>query len=377
MNKFIFFLYSGFLFLFTIFSYAFVDPNLHYLKSLYSGFAFSNRFLTTIFYISSVIIFFIFYGIFVWLAIKKRLKINEIFLLVSINIGVLFFSYPAMFSFDIFNYIATSKVLYFYHENPYVIMPIEFIGDPLLLFTHAANKIALYGPVWILLTLIPYFIGFGNFIINLFAIKFFVAIFYFITVLLIWKISKNLISLILFALNPLVIIETLVSSHNDIVMIFLALLSFYVCIKKKIFFAVLLFVLSLLIKYATILLLPIFFFILWKNIKRGEINWNNIFYYSSLLMLLGFLLSPIREEIYPWYAIWFLSFSFLVPNKKLLLYISIAFSFGLLFRYVPFMFLGTHAGLTPFIKSSVTFIPPSLVLFYSTAKKIWPRTFSR
>lgn len=376
MKKLTIILYCIFLLIFSVFSYVFIDPNLYYLKDFYTGFVFSNRFLTAIFYIFSVIIFFVFYGIFIWLTIKKRLKINEILLLVGANTGVLFFSYPAMLSFDVFNYIATSKILFFYHENPYIVMPIEFAGDPLLDFTHAANKIALYGPVWILLTGIPYFVGFGSFLANLFAIKFFVAMFYLATTFLIWKISKNLISLILFAFNPLIIIETLVSSHNDVVMMFLMLLSFYVCIKKKIFFAIFLFTFSILIKYATLLLLPIFLYTLWKNIKKEEIDWNNIFYYSSLVMLLGFFLSPIREEIYPWYAIWFLPFSFLVSNKRVLLYLSLAFSFGLLFRYVPFMVSGTHAGMTPLIKQIVTFTPPILVSFYIILrKKLWQRYF--
>lgn len=377
MKKFLIVSYSVFLSLFSIFSYAFVDPNFTYLKDIYSGFAFSNRFLTTTFYIVFVLIAFVFYGIFVRLGVRKKIHVGEMFILLSVTVGILLFSYPAMLSYDIFNYIATSKVLFFYHENPYVIMPIEFTGDPLLSFTHAANKIALYAPGWILLTGVPYVLGFGNFIVTLLNFKLLFLAFYLATAFLIWKISKNIVSVFLFSFNPLIITETLISGHNDIAMMFLALFSFFLLIKKKIFIAVLLFIFSILIKYATILLIPVFLYILWKTIKKKDINWKSIFYLSSLLMYVGFLLSPIREEIYPWYATWFLSFAFLVPDKKLLLYISIAFSFGLLFRYVPFMLFGTHAGLTTFIKSSVTFIPVFLVLFYFVTKKLWERIFSR
>jgi len=275
-----------------------------------------------------------------------------------------------MLSYDIFNYITTSKVLFFYHENPYLVMPIEFAGDSLLAFTHAANKIALYGPIWVSLTGIPYLFGFGNFILTLFSFKIFIIIFYFLTVFLVWKMSKNIISVILFSLNPLVVIETLVSGHNDIVMLFLALFSFFLLIKRKVFFAILFLALSILIKYSTILLLPIFSYALWKIIEKREVNWRTIFYFSALLMFVGFLLSPIREEIYPWYAIWFLSFIFLIPEKKILVFISIAFSFGLLFRYVPYMFFGTYAGLTPLFKLIATFTPASLVLLYFFYKKL-------
>ena len=163
---------------------------------------------------------------------KKKIVFKDLRFLIFITIVILFFSYPGMLSFDIFNYIVTAKVLFFYHENPYIIMPIEFVGDPLLSFTHAANKISLYGASWILITAIPYFVGIGNFLLTLFSFKLFVSMFYLGTVFLIWKISKNLISVALFSLNPLVIIETLVSGHNDIVMVFFSLFSFYILMKK-------------------------------------------------------------------------------------------------------------------------------------------------
>lgn len=371
MKKIIVYLYTIFILLLSIFSYAFIDPNLMYLKDIYSGFAFDNRSIVTILYILFVSVFFIFYGFFVCLGAKKKLQFNDVIILLGITVGILFISYPAMLSYDIFNYLTTSKVLFFYHENPYIVMPIEFIGEPFLSFTHAANKIALYGPFWVLITGIPYFLGVGNFIITLFVFKLFVITFYLATIFLVWKISKNIISVILFAFNPLIIIETLISGHNDIVMIFFVLLSFFLLMTKKMGWAVFFFVLSILIKYTTLILIPVFLFAIWKIIKKQEINWNTLFYFSFLLMLLGFFLSPIREEIYPWYALWFLSFSFLVPNKKLLLYISIAFSFSLLFRYTPYMLTGTYSGQTPVMKEIITFTFPVLVgIYYAVKKKI-------
>lgn len=369
MKKIIFVLYAAFLTLFTAFSYVFIDPNLSYLKNIYSDFAFTNRLLTTIFYISSVVIFFIFYGVFIYLGVKKKLNIKDVFILLGITVITLFFSYPAMLSYDIFNYIATSKVLFFYRENPYLIMPIEFTGDPLLAFTHAANKIALYGPFWVLLTGIPYLFGFGSFIVTLFSFKLLVMAFYLLTISLIWKISKNIISVVLFTFNPLVAMETLVSGHNDIVMIFLVLFSFFLLSRKKILLGIIFFILSILIKYATILLIPVFLYAVWKIIKNKGINWAKVYYGSSLLMLVAFLLSPIREEIYPWYAIWFLSFSFLVPNRKILLYTSITFSFSLILRYTPYMLTGTYTGQTPFMKEIISLAPPILVFIYYVFKK--------
>ena len=369
MNKSIFFAFVIFLLLFSVFSYFFVDPNLLYLKDIYTGFAFSNRFLTTIFYVSFILIFFVFYGIFIWLAYRKKMRSKDVVMLLSFTVGILVFSYPAMLSYDIFNYMATSKVLFFYKENPYIIMPIEFTGDPLLYFTHAANKIALYGPFWIILTVIPYLFGFGNFIVTLLSFKFFIVIFYLFTVFLIWKMSKNIVSVVLFSFNPLVAIEILVSGHNDIVMIFLAFFSLFLLMRKKIFLGILFFVLSIFIKYVTIFLVPIFLYVVWRLIRNKVIDWIKVYFFSSLLMLISFLLSPIREEIYPWYAIWFIPFAFSAPNKKILLYTSIVFSFSLLLRYTPYMLIGTYAGQTPFIKEIISFVPPVLVFAYYVFKK--------
>lgn len=371
MKKLTVIIYGVFLLLFTIFSYAFVDPNLPYLKSFYSGFAFSNRLPTTIYYTFFVIISFIFYGIFVYLGVKKKINLKEVFMLLGVTVATLVFSYPAMLSYDIFNYVATSKVLFYYHENPYVMMPIEFVNDPLLAFTHAANKIALYGPLWIFLTGVPYFVGFGNFIITLFSFKLLGVLFHLGTAFLVWKISRNILSVILFSFNPLIAMETLVSGHNDIVMIFLVLLSVFLLTKKKMFLGSAFFVLSILIKYSTIILIPVFLYILWRLINNKEINWSRIYIISSCLMLVAFLLSPIREEIYPWYAIWFIPFSFLTPNKKLLAHISIAFSFSLLLRYTPYMLTGTYADKTPILKEMISFGFPVLYgLLYVLKKKV-------
>jgi len=373
MKKVFFILYPVALLGLTIFSYLFIDPNLIYLKDFYSGFAYKYRYEVSFFYLLILFIIFTSYLLLLKLISKKKIDFKNLRFLIFITIAILFFSYPAMLSFDIFNYITTAKVLFFYHENPYIVMPIEFVGDPLLSFTHAANKIALYGPSWILITAIPYFAGIGNFLVTLFIFKLFISIFYLGTVFLIWKISKNLFSVSLFAVNPLVVIETLVSGHNDIVMMFFALLSFYILMKKRsIILALIFFMLSILIKYSTIFLFPIFLYILWKTIRKRTIDWTKIFYFSSFFMLVAFLLSPIREEIYPWYAIWFLPFVSIAFQKRALLHAWLALSFGLLLRYIPFMLLGTHFGVTPFFKTALTFTPVFFVLIYIFFKdKLW------
>lgn len=350
-------IYGFFCFLFILFSYLFIDPNFPYLHSLYSGIAYDYRLPVTIAYIFFIIIFFSFYVFFLRL-VKRGTMDGKLFRRIIILQSILLFAYPALLSYDIFNYIATSKVLYFYKENPYIIMPIEFPGDPVLLFTHAANKLALYGPSWIVLSSIPYILGFKNFLLTIIMFKFFVGLFYAGSIWLLWKISRNLLTVSLFALNPLVVIETLISGHNDSVMVFFVLLSFFLVMRKRYILSFLCLILSVLIKYATIFLLPVYLFILYKKVTGKNVQIETVFLWSGFLMFFAFLLSPVREEIYPWYAIWFLPFIFVLIKRRFLLLLALSFSFGLLFRYVPFMLLGTYFFPTPLIKELVTFVPP-------------------
>ena len=141
MNKLLLGLYIFFLVSLTIFSYLFIDPNLIYLKNTYSGFAFSHRREVTILYVLIIFLLFTFYFLFLWLLNKKKIGYKDIMFLILITVALLFFSYPAMLSFDVFNYIATAKVLFFYHENPYIIMPIEFVPDPLLSFQEYSQSV--------------------------------------------------------------------------------------------------------------------------------------------------------------------------------------------------------------------------------------------
>lgn len=362
-------IYIPFLIILAIFTYLFVDPNLFYFKNVFTGFAFEQRIIITLFFSSIVCTFFIFYYLFL-----KNQNINKLKKWIFLSVIILFFAYPAFLSYDIFNYIFTSKVLFHYFENPYIIMPIEFLGDPLLQFTHAPNKVALYGPLWVFLTGIPYLLGFNNFLITLFNFKALSILFYLGVCYLIYKITDSSKATAFFALNPLVLIESAASAHNDSAMMFFTLLSFYVLKKEKHLTSLVFLLMSILIKYATIFLFPVYAYYFLLRFQNKRIDWSRIFGFAQIMMLLIFFLSFVREEIYPWYAIWFLVFTALISKKNIFYYVSLLLSFVLMFRYVPFMLLGTYFGPTPFIKISVTFIPLIvLLLVYYLNNRNLPR----
>ena len=370
MNKRIFFVfYSIFLVLGAIFSWGFVDSNMPFRAPMWlSVLAYHQRTLATIIYGVFVLMLFGFYVYSLRQVQKKLWGIRDVWKAVGITIAILFFSYPA-FSFDVFNYIATAKVAFLYRENPYLVMPIEIPNEPMLTFLHASNKVALYGPVWILLTSFPHYLGFGDILLSVFAFKALVIAFYILLARLIWKISNNAFAVAFFALNPLVIMETLLGGHNDVVMMYLALLAFFLLQKKKLVLSLIVLGLSILIKGATVMLVPVFVWAIGNTLKGKKNNWNIIWFWCAVSMYTIFFLSPIREEIYAWYLIWPLTFVALIPGSPLLRYITFGFSFGLLFRIVPFLYTRQWIGITPMIKKLVTFIPPALLAIYYEIRK--------
>lgn len=348
----------------AVFSYGFVDVNFPFKTSSFlCNLVHQQRSLTTIIYVVLVLWLFVLYAYTLQQVRRKKLKARQIWFLILVTVSILFFSFPA-FSYDIFNYMATARVTFFYKENPYLIMPIEFIGEPMLKFMHAPNKIALYPPFWILLTVVPHFLGGGNILLTVFIFKAFVITFYLGLAWLIWQVSKkNLYSLAFFALNPLVIIQTLVSGHNDVVMMFFVLLAFYWLFQKKKIFSFSSLLISVGIKYATFVLLPLFAF-------SSRLKKEKLITLSCWALFVVFLLSPLREEIYSWYFIWVIALVALIMENKLLYWLTLSFSFGLLLRHTPWLYFRNWGGITPMVKTLTTFIPPSLAIgFYLLIKK--------
>lgn len=370
----VYFFYYVLLISFSLFSYALVNANfpVQFIPAL-TRFGNEQKALLTGIYVIQIFLFFIFYLRFLSLAKRKRISKKTIVKVLLTTVIILFISYPA-FSYDIFNYIATAKITFFYRENPYVLMPIEITGEPMLAFMHAANKTALYGPSWIILTFFPHVLSFNNLVMAILSFKLFVLFFYLGTCYLIWNFSKkNTYSLLFFALNPLVLIETLISAHNDIVMIFFAFFSFYLLSKKRFIFALCAILISVLIKYATIILLPIFAVVFWNSLRNKKTDFSKIFKYAFLGMIFIFLLSPIREEMYPWYFIWLLAFSALMEKSNILSTLLIALSLGLELRFAPFMYFRSWTGIVPQIKKIVTFAPFLLSLITLFFLRKWQK----
>lgn len=350
-----------------VFSFGFLDPNLHlswhpmYLAftERLMFFVYKRSYIATIVYIGIVVALFALY----WKSLQVVRQKQAIGVGVGFIIaGFLFFlAYPAL-SYDIYNYILTAKVAFYYHENPYVVMPIEFIGEPMLAYTRAANKLALYGPVWIAATYVPHWVAHNNILLSIYAFKALSILGYLGLTYLIYKNTKSLLQTTFFALNPLVVLETFVSGHNDTFMMVLAisgLLLWHANTISKRIVGFMLILASIFVKGSTIVMLPVIAFMRRTSFDT-QIKWVALFLFGV------FMISPLREEMYPWYATWWIVCLAFVPIKPRSFIHGAAYwmSFGLMMRYVPWIATREYGGTGPLLRLLFTWIPTAVYTMY-------------
>ncbi|MCL4338779.1 polyprenol phosphomannose-dependent alpha 1,6 mannosyltransferase MptB [Patescibacteria group bacterium] len=372
--KFLFFLalYISVFLLLSVYSYSQIDLNLtlssnHFYQFLqkqliYLGYY--QRPISVSVYCVILSSLYILYSLTLFLIGKKKINFRQIITIITLACVFLFFSYPA-FSYDIFNYMFDARIITLYHANPYSHSALNYPNDLWTRFMHWTHRTYPYGPVWILVTLPFSFLGFGKFVPTLLNFKLMFLLSYLLNVFLIYKIAKKITptnitaSVAFFALNPLVIIESIVSPHNEVLMLTFLLAAIYLFFPKKKeisgFLAVLL---SAGIKYVTLLLLPIFIF--HKFRKVGLSRWG--LYILYLLTLLGIGAEIIYREPYPWYFIPLVGITALVHKNFSLKLFTVFLTLGAMLRYSPFIFMGDYSG-NVLPMENLLFVLPVLTVF--------------
>ena len=337
-------------------------------QKFFQNIGYFQRPLSTLFYIVIILLLYIFYFAFLFLAHKKKITRKEVWFLILATTVILTFSYNA-FSYDLFNYIFDAKIVTHYHQNPYIHKALDFPQDPMLSFMHWTHRTYPYGPMWLILTVpLSFFVNF--FLPTFFIFKTLIALSFLGTAFFISKILNKIsphnevFGLVFFALNPLVIIESLVSGHNDIVMIFLSMVALYSVMNNKYVRSFILLVLSIGIKFATIFLIPVFAFLYFQIVHRHSGNsersveasripienkrfwtsqndaWQKIFLSITALMIIPVAMASVRTDFQPWYLLYVLPFSALISKKYYVFIPSVVVSFFALLQYAPFLYLG-------------------------------------
>ncbi len=310
----------------SVYSYVLLDPNITFLNHpLWTSFrdsavqiGYHQRALSTTLYL-------VFIGLFTtihWWTIRRGKKIDPVKTAFLVG-GILTFSYPFL-SHDFFNYMFDAKILTTYHQNPYVHPALDYPSDTWLRFMHWIHRPYPYGPVFLAITAVPAFLGMGKFIIHFFALKLVTALFYIATVYFLSKVDKK--SALLYATQPLVIVEGLISSHNEIFAVALGIMGLYYMAQQKGVMSTILLIFSAGVKFMS------FPFMI---VERYKYSWLN---YASLIgMIIVLLYAAIKVEVQAWY---FLNLFFYLPIfPEFIKRLQIFFT-GLLLSYYPYMLWG-------------------------------------
>lgn len=314
-----------------------------------------NRPLSTYLFISVVLFLFTIYCFTMYGVYRKWLSGKIIWTIIFFASAILLFSYNA-FSYDLFNYIFDAKIITYYGQSPYEHKALDYPSDPMLGFMHWTHRTYPYGPLWLGITTPLSFLGGGYFLPTFYIFKLLMVGAYLLCSVMIYKIAKKtkllnpVFALTFFALNPFVMVESLVSAHNDIVMMGLVMTSTYLLISKHKFKGFLFFALSVLVKFATILLVPLF---LWYPISKQK-NKDFVFFLGSVvLMMVGVYLASSRTTFQPWYFLLVFPFASLISNRYFVFLPVVIFSLLILFQYVPYFYTGNYDPPVPVIMNQM------------------------
>ncbi|KKR34323.1 MAG: hypothetical protein UT63_C0003G0039 [Candidatus Gottesmanbacteria bacterium GW2011_GWC2_39_8] len=373
IKKIIFILYPLVLVFLSVYTFSQVDLNLtlssnpffqNFQKALiYLGYY--QRPLSSVIFLLILLMLFLIYAFILRLSQKGKISGRDFILLVIISVAILIFSYPA-FSYDIFNYIFDARIVTHYGLNPYQYKALDFPSDTWIRFMHWTHRYYPYGPVWLILTLPSSFFGMGKFIWTLLNFKLLFSLFYLGNIFLLDKILKHtgvknrVYNLSLFAFNPLIITETLVSPHNESMMLFFLLLSIYFLLSKKKPFSYLALLFSIGIKYITAVFIPVYiYFAVTRKSSISLKNYLPLFFWSLLVSIIP--LFYLREP-YPWYFVTLLGMFVLVPDLVLVFLLSLGVTIGSLLRYLPFIYFGDYQYLVIFLEGILFTLPVLLAI---------------
>jgi len=274
---------------------------------------------------------------------------------------ILCLSYPYL-SADVFKYLFTGKIIAYYHSSPYLYPPNHFEGDLWLRFMRWVHTPTPYGPAMTALAVPYYLAGLGKFVPVLYLYKLSQLGWYALAIWCIGRLSSKNTQVrnqLYFALNPLVLIEWLVSAHNDAIMISLAILSLVLSKAGRGTLSFFSLVLSIGIKYVTVIFLPLIL------LPQKLVNKLIFPVYYLLLLLIPFLYHY-STQYQPWYVTWLVPLSPLIGSKRLM-WFTVAYSLGALLRYLPYISTGLWVG-TAWQFALLTFTPAILVLVLSYNK---------
>jgi hypothetical protein len=243
-------------------------------------------------FIAPVVLAFLLYGVAVWLArgLAGRRALVGV-LGAGAVFAAIFLPINPVGAQDIYHNVFDARIVWKYGDNPNVVPPAAYEGDPLLPSVVAWSDFAsVYGPVWYAVSGVGYAIGGDSLRANVYGQKLLAAAFLLGTALLAALTAERIrrgtgvAAAVAVAWNPLMLFETAGNAHNDIVMVSFAVAAFYALASRRWLWVFPLLALSVATKFVLVLLGPLM--LVWL-LRRPDVPRRQILLSLALGALVG------------------------------------------------------------------------------------------
>ena len=159
-------------------------------------------------------------------------RIRSLTWIVVALVGIMLIFTPALLSHDLFVYADYGHTLITHHTNLYFIPPASVSHDPITLLDDWRASIAAYGPLWLVFSALVAVVGGDHPLRYIVEFRALALMAHLVNAWLILRILRAsgrsprtaTLGMMLYALNPLALIESALGAHNDVVMVMFMLL---------------------------------------------------------------------------------------------------------------------------------------------------------
>ncbi|MBA2682272.1 MAG: hypothetical protein H0U76_28250, partial [Ktedonobacteraceae bacterium] len=155
--------------------------------------------------------------------------------------GSIYLFTPAALTSDIYSYASYGRLLTLYSANPYFVPPSAFPHDAVYSWLYWKDTVSIYGPIWTgVSALLALLSGSGQMGV-IFTFRVFAFAVHLLNIALVAanlramrrSTSIVMVGTLLYAWNPLVLVESSLGAHNDVFMVTFLLLGLFLCTRAE------------------------------------------------------------------------------------------------------------------------------------------------
>jgi hypothetical protein len=181
-----------------------------------------------------------------------------------------------LFSKDLFSYVLNGRIVVVHDGNPYLDVPALFPQDPFLALVDWREVPNFYGPLWTTIAAGVVAVGGDDLSVLLLLFRLVSALAVVGASIVIWRLLRQLrphaaaLGVALWAWNPLVVLESGGSGHNDAVLALLLVLALAGMVHRRVVIGLVALTAAVLVKYSAAILGPLYLAVLVRRARGGR-----------------------------------------------------------------------------------------------------------